>query len=307
MVRSALIYEIILMSYLFTFFMLLIVSIPAQAKTAVPVKDFALNIAKLESERGGRLGVAVISTNGTPVFSYRHNERFAMCSTFKALLGAFVLSRVEARQESLDRKIAYGPKDILDYAPITRERLGIGYMTVRELNAASIQYSDNTAANLLLEAVGGPAALTKYLRSIGDNTTRLDRNEPSLNTNLPGDVRDTSTPEAMARTLQKLLIEKHLSVSSREQLKTLLIGNTTGNGKLRAGFAKSWLVGDKTGSGSNGASNDVAIVFPDGLPPFIIAVFYTDSPADGAEKNAVIAEVARITGESLQRHFREDK
>ena len=222
-----------------------------------------------------------------------------MCSTFKALLGAFVLSRVDAKQESLDRQISFTSSDILDYAPIAKIQLGIGHMTVRELNAASIQYSDNTAANLLLDTVGGPEALTKYLRSIGDNTTRLDRNEPSLNTNLPGDPRDTSTPAAMASTLQKLLIGKLLSVSSREQLKVWMIGNTTGDSKLRAGFDDLWVVGDKTGSGANGASNDVAIVFPKGHRPFIITVFYTGSSATTDEKNAVIAEVARITSETL--------
>jgi len=243
--------------------------------------------------------VSVISTNGAPLFSYRANERFAMCSTFKALLGAFVLSRVDAKQESLDRPVSYSAADILDYAPITKKELATGHMTVSQLNAASIQYSDNTAANLLLDTVGGPAALTQYLRSIGDTTTRLDRNEPTLNSNTAGDERDTSTPQAMAATLQKLLVGEHLSPASKEQLKAWMFGNTTGDAKLRAGFDKFWIVGDKTGSGANGASNDVAIVFPRGLPPFIIAVFYTDSAASGDAKNAVIAEVAKIAGDTL--------
>jgi beta-lactamase class A len=287
------------MPYLFAFFLFVFIAVPAHAGGRAPSKEFSLKIAKLESERSGRLGVAVISTNAQPLFSYRANERFAMCSTFKSLLGALVLSRVDTELESGDRRIFYTSKDILDYAPITKEHLTIGHMTVSELNAASIQYSDNTAANLLLGVVGGPVALTRYLRSIGDNTTRLDRNEPSLNTNLPGDHRDTSTPNAMAYTWQKLLIGKALSASSKEQLKNLLIANTTGNAKLRAGFDKQWIVGDKTGSGENGASNDIAIVFPKADPPFIIAVFYTGSSGSSDEKNAVIAEVARITGESL--------
>lgn len=281
------------------FFIFLLVLMSVDSGAAAEPEEFASRISRLENESGGRLGVAVISTNGVPIFLYRSDERFAMCSTFKALLGALVLSRVDAGKESLDRKIHYVSADILDYAPITKERLDIGHMTVRELNAASIQYSDNTAANLLLKEVGGPAALTKYLRSIGDSITRLDRNEPSLNTNLPNDPRDTSTPAAMARTLQKLLIRKSLSPAAREQLKVWMIGNTTGDAKLRAGFDKRWVIGDKTGSGANGASNDIAIVFPDDLPPFIITVFYTGSPASGDEKNAVIAEVARIARESL--------
>jgi len=285
------------------FFIFLLALMPLDPAAAAESKEFSSRVSRLEGESGGRLGVAVISTNGAPIFSYRSDERFAMCSTFKALLGALVLSRVDAGQESLDREIRYTSADILDYAPITKERLAIGRMTVRELNAASIQYSDNTAANLLLKEVGGPAALTKYLRSIGDRVTRLDRNEPSLNANLPNDPRDTSTPAAMARTLQKLLTGKSLSAASREQLKAWMIGNTTGDTKLRAGFDKRWIIGDKTGSGANGASNDIAIVFPDELPPFIIAVFYTGSSASVDAKNAVIAEVARITRESLEKNI----
>ena len=139
----------------------------------------------------------------------------------------------------------------------------------------------------------------EYLRSIGDNITRLDRNEPLLNTNIPGDLRDTTTPHAMAETLQKLLIGNKLSPASKEQLKDWMFGNTTGDGKLRAGFDKFWMIGDKTGSGENGASNDVAAVFPIGLAPFIITVFYTGSTASNDAKSKVIAEVARITNDLL--------
>lgn len=287
------------MPYLLALFIFLFASMPIVSEAATPAKEFSSRISKLESERGGRIGVSVISTKGKPLYSYRPDERFAMCSTFKALLGAMVLSRVDEKQEFPDRKISYTASDILDYAPITKKHLDTGHMTVAELNAASIQYSDNTAANLLLESVGGPAALTNYLRSIGDNTTRLDRNEPSLNTNLPDDPRDTSTPDAMARTLQKLLIGKSLSPASRQQLEDWMLGNKTGDTKLRAGFESGWRGGDKTGSGENGASNDVAIVYPKGFPPFIIAVFYTGSSASANEKNAVLAEVAKITGQSL--------
>lgn len=270
-----------------------------QAEAAAPSAEFASKIAALESQHGGRLGVSVISANGAQLFSYHADQRFAMCSTFKALLGAFVLARVDAQQEFLDRPIRYTSANILDYAPITKKELATGHMTVSELNAASIQYSDNTAANLLLDAVGGPAALTQYLRSIGDKTTRLDRNEPTLNSNTADDERDTSTPHAMAATLQKLLVGDYLSPASKEQLKTWMFGNTTGDAKLRAGFDKFWIIGDKTGSGENGASNDVAIVFPRGLPPFIITVFYTGSAASGDAKNGVLAEVAKVAGDTL--------
>tara|TARA_R110002153_G_scaffold104022_4_gene241600 strand:+ start:849 stop:1724 length:876 start_codon:yes stop_codon:yes gene_type:complete len=261
--------------------------------------EFTSKISALENNSGGRLGVSVISANGSALYAYRENERFAMCSTFKALLGAAILSKVDSSLESLDRPIPYTSKDILDYAPITKRNLSVGRMTLSELSAASIQYSDNTAANLLLDAIGGPQALTSYLRSIGDNQTRLDRNEPSLNTNITRDLRDTSTSKAMAETLHKVMFGDYLSPASKEQLKAWMFGNTTGANKLKAGFNKFWIVGDKTGSCGNGASNDVAIVYPRGTEAFIISVFYTGSSASNDIKNAVIADVAQITSSAL--------
>lgn len=285
--------------YFLALLMLLLTSFVAASEATVSANEFTSKISRLESESSGRIGVSVVSANGTPLFSYRKNERFAMCSTFKALLGASILSRVDANLESIDKAISYKSTDILDYAPVTKNHLITGSMTIAQLSAASIQYSDNTAANLLLDVIGGPKALTGYLRSIGDNTTRLDRNEPFLNTNILGDLRDTTTPDAMAKTLQKILLGDYLSPASKEQLKGWMFGNTTGDSKLRAGFDKFWIIGDKTGSGENGASNDVAIVFPRGLSPFIVTVFYTGSSASNDAKSAVIAEVAKITNNVL--------
>jgi beta-lactamase class A len=291
----------------FSAFFLLIGGQSANAYSNSAQKEFSSKLTSLEKQNGGRLGVAVVSLKGMPLLRVRETERFAMCSTFKALLGAAVLARVDAQRETLGRSISYKESDLLDYAPITKDNLGAGAMTIAELNEASIQYSDNTAANLLLDAIGGPAELTKFLRSLGDSTTRLDRNEPSLNTNLDGDERDTSTPAAMASSLQKLLRGDVLSLTSTEQLKAWMFGNTTGATRLKAGFDKNWLIGDKTGTGPNGAVNDVAIVFPRGLPPFIIVVFYTGSKAASEVKNSAIAEVARITENVLIKHKSELK
>lgn len=289
------------MKYPLILLVLFLTAISNTSAVTVSNQEFTSKIAALEGQIGGRLGVVVMSASGIALFSYRDNERFAMCSTFKALLVAAILAKVDTRTESLQRVIPYDQSDILDYAPITKSKLvsGNGNMTLAELSAAAIQYSDNTAANLLLETIGGPQGLTNYLRSIGDNITRLDRNEPSLNTNIAGDLRDTTTPIAMAETLQKILIEDYLSPASKEQLKVWMYGNTTGDSKLRAGFNQDWMIGDKTGSGSNDASNDIAIVFPRGLAPFVITVFYTGSAASNSEKNAVIAEVANITSNVL--------
>ena len=274
----------------------------AQVNTKQHQQQFAERIADLEKQNGGRLGVAVISLSGAPLLSVRGNERFAMCSTFKALLGAAVLARVDAQRESLGRMISYQESDLLDYAPITKDNLASGGMSIAALNEASIQYSDNTAANLLLDTIGGPAALTAFLRSLGDTTTRLDRNEPSLNTNLANDDRDTSTPSAMASSMQKLLHGKTLSLTSKEQLKAWMFGNTTGDARLKAGFDKNWLIGDKTGTGPHGAVNDIAIVYPRGLPPFVIAVFYTGSSASAEVKNKVIADVASLVAVFLAKN-----
>ena len=271
----------------------------AQVNTKQHQQQFAQRIADLEKQNGGRLGVAVISLSGERLLSVRGNERFAMCSTFKALLGAAVLARVDAKRESLGRMVSYQESDLLDYAPITKDNLASGGMSIAALNEASIQFSDNTAANLLLVSIGGPAALTAFLRSFGDTTTRLDRNEPSLNSNLANDDRDTSTPSAMASSMQKLLHGKTLSLTSKEQLKAWMFGNTTGDARLKAGFDKNWLIGDKTGTGPHGAVNDIAIVYPRGMPPFVIAVFYTGSSASAEVKNKVIADVASLVAVSL--------
>ncbi len=270
-------------------------------------QEFVANVRALEKQTGGRIGVAVTSLQGQSLLSVRGNERFAMCSTFKALLGAAILARVDAQRESLDRYISYKESDLLDHAPITKENLPAGSMSIAALNEASIQYSDNTAANLLLDALGGPRALTEFLRSIGDLTTRLDRNEPSLNSNMTGDERDTSSPAAMAGTLQKLLTGDALSLSSKEQLKAWMFGNTTGDARLKAGFDKNWLVGDKTGTGPNGATNDVGVVYPRGLKPFTIAVFYTGANGNLETRNAVIAEIARLVGQALVNHTQDSQ
>lgn len=277
------------------------------ASVKVANQEFLTKVRALEKQYGGRIGVAVTSLQGQRLLAVRENERFAMCSTFKALLGAAILARVDANRESLARVISYKESDLLDYAPITKDNLQAGGMSIAALNEASIQYSDNTAANLLLDAIGGPHQLTAFLRSIGDQTTRLDRNEPSLNSNLEGDERDTSSPYAMASTLQRLLTGNALSSTSREQLKAWMFGNTTGDTRLKAGFDKNWLIGDKTGTGPNGATNDVAVVFPRGLKPFTIAVFYTGASGTSEGRNAVIAEIARLTEELLKKHARQFK
>ena len=196
-----------------------------------------------------------------------------MCSTFKFLAAAAVLKRVDEGKEKLDRFVRYDAKDILEYAPVTKAHLKDGGMTLGALCAAAIEQSDNTAGNLLLDAIGGPAGLTNFARSLVTMMTRLDRKEPELNSAIPGDERDTTTPAAMCSDMQRLLLSDVLSESSRHLLEDWLRRNETGALMIRAGVPKDWSVGDKTGRGANGATNDIAILRPPGRAPILVAIY----------------------------------
>jgi beta-lactamase class A len=253
------------------------------------------SISRLESRLGGRLGVAALDTSTGRRVEHRALERFPMCSTFKLLLAAAILVRIDAGKERLDRPVPYGKDDLLGYAPVTGPHVQQGHMTVSALCAAAIEYSDNTAANLLLKVLGGPPQVTRYARSLGDSVTRLDRNEPSLNTAIPGDDRDTTSPSAMLHDMQKLLLEqKALSPNSRKQLEEWLIADVTGAMKLRAGLPSAWRIGDKTGSGRNGANNDIAVCWRPNRKPILIAVYSVGSHMSDADRDGALAEVGRI-------------
>lgn len=262
---------------------------------------FRERMTEIEHKAGGRLGVAALDTGTGRRLEFRAGERFALCSTFKLLLVSAVLSRVDAHRETLDRLVAYGERELEDYAPIARKHLPEGGLTISELCAAVIEYSDNTAANLLLRVIGGPDGLTRYVRSLGDPVTRLDRDEPSLNSNLPGDERDTTSPAAMLGAMTKLLTGEVLSSVSRQQLETWLVDSKVGATRLRAGLNPAWRVGNRTGSGEHGATNDVAIVWPLHGSPFLVAVYYTDSTSPAAVRDSVVAEVGAAVSTAFGR------
>jgi beta-lactamase class A len=269
--------------------------LPLQAAPpAAPVPPAAARLAALEARAGGRLGVAVLDTGSGRRLDHRGGERFPLCSTFKVLLAGAVLARVDGGREALDRRVPYGQADLLEYAPVTAAHVGEGSLPVLDLCAAAVEVSDNTAANLLLQALGGPGAITTFARSLGDPVTRLDRTEPTLNTALPGDPRDTTTPTAMVDTLRALLLGPTLSPASRQRLEGWMAACTTGRNRLRAGLPADWAAGDKTGSGERGTVNDVAILRPPHRAPILIAVYYTGSTAPMDARNAVLAEVGRI-------------
>ena len=248
--------------------------------------------ARIEAERGGRLGVALLDTLDGRFVSHRADERFAMCSTFKLLAGGAVLARVDAGRDRLDRRIRYDAKHLVTYSPVTEKNVATG-MTLAELCDAAITLSDNTAGNLLLSAIGGPQGLTAFVRTLGDPVTRLDRTETELNEAAPGDPRDTTTPAAMAADIRALVLGDALSAASREQLKAWLIANKTGGTRIRAGVPAGWIVGDKTGTGERGTNNDVGILWPPGRAPMILCVYLTETSASFEARNATIAAVAK--------------
>ncbi|WP_407174683.1 class A beta-lactamase [Bradyrhizobium sp. STM 3562] len=256
--------------------------------------------AKAEVDSGGRLGVTVLDTGDGTAIGHHENERFPMCSTFKVLAAAAVLSRIDAGEEQIARRIRVAPGDLLAYAPVTKQHVGAD-MSVADLCEAALTLSDNTAANLLLASLGGPSAVTQYARALGDDLTRLDRIEPDLNTADPGDLRDTTTPLAMARDLAALATGTALSPASRELLINWLVGCKTGDAKLRAGLPKTWRVGDKTGSGAHGTSNDVAVIWPPGRAPLIIAVYLTETALPDDKRNASFAAIGRAVAAALPR------
>ncbi|MEA9446007.1 class A beta-lactamase [Candidatus Fukatsuia symbiotica] len=248
-------------------------------------------LSELEKISGGRLGLFAINTANNLTVQYRAVERFPVTSTFKVLAVAAILKQSVTDRQLLQQRITYNPKDLVSYSPITEKHLG---MTVEELCAATIQYSDNTAVNLLMKLLGGPKAVTEFARSIGDHTFRLDRWETDLNSAIPGDLRDTSTPVAMAKSVQRLVLGDALPPAQREKLQVWLKGNTTGDASIRAGIPEGWVVGDKTGGGDYGTTNDIGVLWPPTAAPIVVAIYFTQNEKDAQTRKDVIASATRI-------------
>lgn len=251
-------------------------------------------LAALESSSGGRIGISAINIANNSRIEYRGEERFPVCSTAKLMVVSAILKRSMINSHFLEQKVIYKKTDLAaGYSPITKKHL-IDGMTISELCEAAIAYSDSTAMNILVKKLGGPKEITSFARSIGNNTFRLDRLEPKLNSAIPGDLRDTSTPAAMERSLQLLAFDKILAVPQQIKLKKWLKSNTTGNLRIRAGLPKDWIVGDKTGSGKYGTTNDIGIIWPPKCSPIIIAIYFTQTKKAAAPRDDVIATTTRI-------------
>ncbi|GGS45794.1 class A beta-lactamase [Streptomyces griseoviridis] len=246
---------------------------------------------------GARLGVYALDTGTGRTVAHRADERFAHCSTFKALAAGVLLER--ATDEQLGEVVRYDSSDLLEYAPVTSRHTDTG-MRLSALLDASLRYSDNTAANLIVERLGGPGAVEEALRGLGDTTTRVDRVEPALNEATPGDTRDTSTPRALATDLRRLLLGDRLPPARRAMLGDWMARNTTGGPYIRAGVPAGWTVQDKTGSGGWGTRNDIAVVRPPQGSPIVLAVLSDRATRDAASDDALIADATKAVVAALR-------
>ena len=273
---------------------LLLADRSAMASPSSP--HFAEDMKQLETKSGGRLGVAVLDTKDGTLLEHRGDERFPMCSTFKLLAAAAVLKGSGDDLAGLQRRVHFEKSDLVTYSPETEKHVGSEGMSLADICQAAVTLSDNTAGNLMLKNIGGPAGLTAFARSLGDQVTRLDRIEPDLNEAVPGDPRDTTSPNTMAATVRKLVLGDALNAAARDQLTRWLVANKTGDARLRAGLPHGWRVGDKTGTGHLGTNNDVAIAWPTNRPPLIITCYLTGSTLEMVAQNEIIASIGRAVG-----------
>jgi beta-lactamase class A len=255
-------------------------------------------IASLEREVGGRIGLAVLHTGTGRRLAYRADERFAMCSTFKLMLAAAILSRSDAGSLHLEQPVHYTREQLLPNSPVTTAHVADGALPLGTLAQAAVEVTDNTAANCLLGLIGGPQGYTQFLRGLGDALTHLDRTEVALNSNLPGDPRDTTTPAAMLADMHKVLLDSALSQASRARLLSWMKNCRTGGARLRARLPAGWEAGDKTGTGERGAVNDLAIFWPPGGAPILIACYLSESDRPTDDLSAVHARIGALVAQA---------
>lgn len=263
----------------------------------VPKVNTDEDFAQLEEDFDALVGVYAIDTGTNETIEYRSDERFAFASTYKALAAAILLQ--QNSPEDLEEVITYTEDDLVPYSPVTENYIDSG-MTLLEIGEAAVRQSDNTAGNLLYEAIGGPNGFEQALRHIGDKVTQAERLEPDLNVFTPGDTQDTSTPKALATSLQAFALSDILSEEKKELFNDWLQGNATGDPLIRAGVPEDWIVGDKSGAASYGTRNDIAVVWPPNREPIVVAIMSRHQNEDAKYDDVLIAEAAKITINALK-------
>jgi beta-lactamase class A len=278
-----------------------VVGLVLAAATSAPINaaNAQRTLKAIHKRIGGRLGVHVLDSQSGRRIGYNDGQRYAMASTFKLSLAAALLWQVSRGAFPLTHRLPVSHEDVVSHSPVVEAALASGTsdMSIQELCAAAVVHSDNTAANILLKGIGGPQAFTQFMRTIGDEVTRLDRFETMLNSNLPGDERDTTTPKAMVDSMLKIFTQDVLTVPSRAMLIDWIGQSKTGLDRVRAGLPKDWQSGDKTGTSQNGAVNDLVLTYPPGRRPILIAVYMSESKLDTRTLIAAHAEIGKLIGE----------
>jgi beta-lactamase class A len=279
----------------------ILIAIGGLVSTSIRAEQPNAELVAYERETGGRIGVYAQNVKSGRVLAWRAQDRFVMCSTFKGSLAALALKRIDHGQDQPDHLITYNTGDIPEdwHAPVAKQNLAKGALSVVDMCAAAVEYSDNTCANLLLNRVGGPSALTAFWRSTGDRTTRLDHNEPILNRSPPGDPHDTTTPIAMAGTLRRLVLGNVLSPGSRDRLTQWMVNCKTGDNRLRGGLPKDWRIADKTGNNGSDAAGDIAVVWPKPDAAVLICAYTQGGSPTKAQLEAVFAKIGQMVGRQL--------
>ena len=262
---------------------------------------YALDSAKLlqavqaeESTLQARIGMAVIDTNTGSTWDYRGDERFPLNSTHKTFTCAALLAKVDQQALSLNQPVSISKEMLVAYSPITEKPLSAQAMTLGALCQAAVSYSDNTAANLAFEAIGGSAGFNTFMRSLGDEQTRLDRKEPDLNEATPGDPRDTTTPKAIVRSLKKVLLDDVLSAPSQATLKQWMLDDQVASALLRAALPADWKIADKTGAGGHGSRSIIAVIWPPSKQPLVVAIYVTQTTAPMTDSNKAVARIGAV-------------
>lgn len=284
------------MKKIVAFLLLACLAVPCSA--AASENEVLEAVRSAEARLKARVGVAIYDTASGENWLYQADDRFPMASTFKVLACAALLAKTDAGTESLDRKVKVARSDLVTYAPVTEKLVG-QEASLGTLCAATMRTSDNTAANIVLDALGGPEAVTAFMRSIGDDVTKLDRREPDLNEARPGDLRDTTSPAAMATSLRRLVEGTALSPASRDQLIEWLAGNEVGGPLLRAGIPQDWRIGDRTGAGGYGTRGVVAVIWPPDRAPLFAAIYITGTGSPMEDRNRAIAGIGKALANTV--------